>query len=292
MYFYLDLCGEENPILQHGADGWSIGRPIDMASYVHPGWDESYRPSIFSPRRWMHVSEALKQYCDLRDDPQVIAMLERYRMRDRRTTVQEAISEMVADGRLPNPSQFRLDAVCEAPPDPAPGPPPDPPPTAPPSARELTEAIVAEEQMVERRLIPIAALRLSYPQIVSLSYGALVTRQPTGYDCRTPCDFWGGFGQLEPGIGGGKLSLGWGRVIGEQRRGRPFLSSAYLGLAGKATVLRTWGSSSPLPENQTYAGAEVEVSIAKVNMGLGVLGRVSGDEGRDWVVTGHLGWGF
>jgi hypothetical protein len=103
---------------------------------------------------------------------------------------------------------------------------------------------------------------------------------------------WGGFVQLEPGVGGGKASVGWGRVIGEQRHGRPFVSSVYLAMAGKATVLRTWGHESALPADQTYLGAEFEFSVARVNMGIGALHRISGREGRDWVLTGQLGWGF
>ena len=47
------------------------------------------------------------------------------------------------------------------------------------------------------------------------------------------------------------------------------------------TVLRTWGGASPLPTGQTYAGAEFEFSVARVNMGVGILHRVDGDEGRD-----------
>ena len=292
MYFYLDLCAGGDPILERGEDGWSIRRPVDLARYVHPGWDESYRTPIFGDRRWKKVEPALEQYCSRRDDPLVVAMLDRYRQTDRRTAVAETIDAMVADGRLPDPAQFSLDAVCGGPIDAEVDPPPSPPAADPRSPEELTDRIIAEEQTAERRLVPIAAFRVSYPQIASLSYGVLLSRQPASYTCRTPCDFWGGFGQLEPGVGGGKLSLGWGRVIGERRSGRPFLSSVSLALAGKMTVLRSWGGSSPLPSGQTYAGPELEVSIAKVNMGVGVLGRISGDQGRDWVVTGHLGWGF
>jgi hypothetical protein len=293
MNFYLDLCGGDDPILEREEDGWSIRRPIDLARYVHPGWDESYRTSIFSKHRWNKVEPGLHQYCGRRDDPEVVAMRQRYQQLDRQTAVDDAIETLVGQGSLPDPHQFSLDAVCEGPPAPDLGPLPESPPAAEPrSPRELEDLILAEERTSEHRSVPIAAFRLSYPQIASLSYGVILSRQPAAYTCRTPCDFWGGFGQLEPGLGGGKLSLGWGRVIGEQRPGRPFLSSVYLALAGKLSLFASWGGSSPLPSGQTYLGPELEVSIAQVNMGIGVLGRVSGDEGRDWVVTGHLGWGF
>jgi hypothetical protein len=293
MHFYLDLCAGDDPILERAEDGWSIRRPVDLTRYVHPGWDESYRTPIFGNRRWKKVALALEQYCGRRDDPQVIAMLDRYRQADRRTAVGEEIDAMVAEGRLAEPEQFGLDAVCGELSDPRPDAPADPAPqSAPPSSRHLVNEIIAEEQTTARRQVPIAAFRLSYPQVASLSYGVLFSRQPASYTCRTPCDYWGGFAQVEPGLGGGKLSLGWGRVIGERRSGRPFLSSVYLALAGKLSLLQSWGASSPLPSGQTYLGPELEVSIAKVNMGVGLLGRVGGDQGRDWVVTGHLGWGF
>lgn len=293
MRFYLDLCTGDDPILVNDSGVWSIGRSIDLRDYVHPGWDESYRNSIFRDRRWGKAEPALAQYCAFRDDPWVLDMWRRYRELDRRTAVQQEIDGLVGEGRLPDPARFSLDAVCGATgaaggPDPA----SQQAPLAPPPSGELKDAIIAEERTAEHRAVPIAALRLTYPQIASLSYGVLLTRQPRGYDCRTPCDMTGGFVQIEPGIGGGKASVGWGRVVGEQRSGRPFISSVYLAMAGKVTALRTWGDESSLPANQTYAGAEFEFSVARVNMGVGALNRVSGREGRDWVFTGYLGWGF
>lgn len=293
MHLYLDLCTGEDPILVNDGGGWSIRRPIDLRDYVHPGWDESYRNSVFRDHRWDKVEPALEQYCALRDDPWVLALRDRYRELDRRTSVQQEVEALIAEGRLPDPARFSLDAVCaEAGTTGGQAPASQQSPLTPPPSGDLKDAIIAEERTADHRAVPIAALRLTYPQIASLSYGVLVTRLPRSYDCRTPCDMWGGFAQVEPGIGGGKASVGWGRVIGEQRQGRPFISSVYLAMAGKATLLHTWGGESPLPAKQTYAGAEFEFSVARVNMGIGALNRLSGREGRDWVVTGYLGWGF
>jgi len=293
MQLYVDLCEGDDPVLTNEHGSWSIRRPIDLRDYVHPGWDESYRNSVFRDHRWEKVEPSLRQYCGLRDDPWVLAMRDRYRELNRHTTVQNEVETLVEKGRLSDPARFSLDAVCGV--NDAAGVQTaelsQPPVDAPPSG-DLASAIIAEENSAEHRTVPIAALRLSYPQIASLSYGILLTRLPAAYDCRVPCDMWGGFAQVEPGIGGGKASVGWGRVIGEQRRGRPYLAGVFLAMAGKATVLRTWGEESPLPASQTYVGAEFEFSVARVNMGVGALRRVAGDEGRDWVVTGHLGWGF
>jgi hypothetical protein len=301
MHFYLDLCEGDDPILAPEGDSWKLARRVDLRTYVHPGWDESYNPCIYSNGRWEKVKPGLQQYCDRRNDPQVVEMHRAYRAAERTTVVQEVVAELVAAGQLPDPAQFSLDANC---------PPPvgrdaesetaipvlmstsgdSPVPAA--SSGEWTERIIAHEQDTERRTVRAAALRLTYPQVVSASFGWISTRQPRDYDCRTPCDLWGVFGQIEPGLGGGKASVGYGRVIGEQRKGTFALSSAYLALGVKGSILRTWGDQSQVPPNQTYAGPEFEFSIARVNMGIGALGRVSGDQGRTWIITGYLGWGF
>jgi hypothetical protein len=298
MYFYLGLCGGDDPQLVLEDGSWKLARAIDLRDYVHPGWDESYRNPIFSKGRWRKVKQSLPQYCDRRSHPQVVEMHRRYRATERQTVAQQVVAELVEAGKLADPEQYSLDAVC---------PPIEEDPvalglddsetsrasaTASPSREELIERVIEHEQDTERRNIRIAALRLSYPQLVSGSFGWLFTRQPKDYDCRTPCDLWGTFTQIEPGVGGGKLSLGWGRVIGEHRRGPVALSSVYLAWGLKGTVFRSWGSESRVPRDQTYAGAEFEFSIARVNAGVGALHRVNGDQGKDWIVTGHLGWGF
>jgi len=300
MQFYLDLCHGDDPILVSEGDSWKLRRRVDLRTYVHPGWDESYNPSIYSNGRWNKVKPGLQQYCDRREDPQVVAMHQRYRTAERATIVQEVLAGLVAAGELPDPSRFSLDANC---------PPLDrarepvalyptsellPSESAASliSPAEWTERIIAHERDTTRRTVRMAAIRLSYPQVVSASIGWISTRQPRDYDCRTPCDLWGVFGQIEPGLGGGKASVGYGRVIAELRKGPFALSSVFLALGIKGTVLHSWGDESQLPSNQTYAGPEFEFSIARVNMGIGVLGRVSGDDGRRWVITGQLGWGF
>jgi hypothetical protein len=300
MHFYLDLCHGEDPMLVRAEGSWKLSRPVDLRSYVHPGWDESYRTSIFTKGRWKKVEPGLLQYCPLRDDPQVVEMHRRYRAAERTTLVQEMVAKQVAAGTLPDPHGYSLDANCPPlDPEPAtgatlelPNPPPEEARVPQVSAAEWTERIIAHELDTERRTVRAAALRLSYPQLASASIGWIFTRQPRDYDCRTPCDLWGMFTQIEPGLGGGKASFGFGRVIGEHRKGPAALSSVYLALGVKGTVLHSWGGHSPIPSGQTYVGPEFEFSIARVNMGIGALGRISGDQGRTWIITGYLGWGF
>jgi hypothetical protein len=112
MRFYQQMCNGEDPILVRGADNWELGRPVDLRDYVHPRWDESYQPNIYTNGRWKKVKPGLQQYCDRRNDPQVVEMHQRYRTAERSTIVQEAVAELVAAGKLPDALQFSLDANC------------------------------------------------------------------------------------------------------------------------------------------------------------------------------------
>jgi hypothetical protein len=156
----------------------------------------------------------------------------------------------------------------------------------------MKERIIAEEQDRRRMAVGLLGFQLTYPQVVAASIGVMATSQPSDYDCPTACDFWGPFAQFEPGLGGGKLSVGWGRAIGTTGKDGRFLSNVFLALAGKATVLRTWGDYGAVESGRTYAGAELDFSVARVNFGLGVLYRVSSGDDSPWLVTGGIGWGF
>jgi hypothetical protein len=295
LFFYSDLCDAENPILQRGSDGWTITRPIDLRDYVGPRWDESYQPPIFSKGRWRKVRPVLVTYCDRLANPQVVEMLHRYRARDTQTVVGEVVAELVAVGKLEDPAQFGLETVCAAPEAPAATPPDttivsNPPPAV--GASEMKERIIAEEQDRRGMALGLLGFQLTYPQVVAASIGVMATSQPSTFECSTACDFWGPFAQLEPGLGGGKLSIGWGRAIGTTGKDGRFLTNVSLALAGKATVLRTWGDFGAVASGRTFAGAELDFSVARVNFGLGVLYRVSSGDDSPWLVTGGIGWGF
>ena len=49
------------------------------------------------------------------DDPQVVEMRRRYRERDTGSLVDEMVAERVAEGKMPDPAQFTLEAVCGRP---------------------------------------------------------------------------------------------------------------------------------------------------------------------------------
>lgn len=90
--------------------------------------------------------------------------------------------------------------------------------------------------------------------------------------------------QAAAGSGGGKLSLGIGaraRVDEEDFHGT-------VGVGLRASLVRTWGSPIGTEPGLTYLGPELDLSILRFNLTLGVLWRLSGHEGASAV----FGWGI
>ena len=291
--FYRDLCDVEDPILALEGDRWGITRPVDLGDYVTPRWDESFQPSVYNKSRWRKVKPVLEGYCDRLDDPQVVAMWRHYREIDTESLVGAIVAERVAEGKISDPARFGIEAVCGA------AVPLDEeiveaevPRGYPTGSATMKEAIAAEDEDRSRLALGLGGLHLNYPQVVSASLAVMLSSQPVTYDCQTPCIFRGPFVELEPGLGGGKLSLGWSRVTGTTNRSGSFLKAAFVGVAYKLTILRTWGDLGWVPKNRTYAGFELAVPIARANIGLGLLYRVDNGDGKKWTITSSVGWGF
>jgi len=94
--------------------------------------------------------------------------------------------------------------------------------------------------------------------------------------------------QLHAGSGGGKLSLGVGaraHVDDPDFRGT-------VGVGLRASLARTWGSPIGTEPNLTYLGPELDLSVVKVNLTLGVLWRVSGQGGASALFSWGVGFGL
>jgi hypothetical protein len=158
---------------------------------------------------------------------------------------------------------------------------------------DITSGILEEERNLERRVVGLSRIRLSFPQRLSGAVGAMVVRQPANYDCSTVCEFRGLFVQAEPGLSGGQLSAGYATVMGEKGRNEHFLSSVYLGYAIKGALLRTWNDADLRPSDQTLLGVEGDFTIIRINFSLGLFRRLgSGDVDDPWVIAGGVGWGL
>lgn len=94
--------------------------------------------------------------------------------------------------------------------------------------------------------------------------------------------------QADAGSGGGKLSLGVGaraRVEEPDFRGT-------VGVGLRASLVRTWGSPIGTEPNLTYLGPELDLSVLRVNLTLGVLWRLSGHTGSSALFSWGLGFGL
>jgi hypothetical protein len=94
--------------------------------------------------------------------------------------------------------------------------------------------------------------------------------------------------QADAGTGGGKLSLGMGaraRVDEEDFRGT-------VGVGLRLSLARTWGSPIGTEPGLTYLGPELDLSVLRVSLSLGVLWRVSGDAGASALFSWGVGFGI
>jgi len=94
--------------------------------------------------------------------------------------------------------------------------------------------------------------------------------------------------QADAGSGGGKLSLGVGVRAHVQDEG--FRGTA--GVALRLAVARTWGNPVGTDPNLTYVGPELDLSVIRIGLTLGVLFRVSGDHGSNALFSWGLGFGL
>ena len=94
--------------------------------------------------------------------------------------------------------------------------------------------------------------------------------------------------QADAGSGGGKLSLGVGARAKIEDEG--FRGTA--GVALRLAVARTWGNPIGTDPNLTYVGPELDLSVIRIGLTMGVLFRVSGDHGSSALFSWGLGFGL
>lgn len=94
--------------------------------------------------------------------------------------------------------------------------------------------------------------------------------------------------QADAGSGGGKLSLGLGAWANVDEKS--FRGSA--GVALRLALARTWGNPVGTDPGLTYLGPELDLSVIRINLTLGVLWRVAGDGGAGALFSWGLGFGL
>ena len=128
--------------------------------------------------------------------------------------------------------------------------------------------------------------RFSTPQLFSASAGFLIgplDAPPRAPDAPPPDRMYlprGLLVQVEPGVGGGKLGVGFAK-------GLPNVAAGGV----KAFYLRTWGQPLWGTKNRSYAGAEADLTPFMLKLSIGVMRSID-DGPRDTAVTGGIGIGF
>ena len=112
----LDMCRGDDPYLERTADGWRLRRPVDVAEYVNPAFDESYNTNHYHPYRWHLVQPILvEEVCPLLDSEPVRRRLARYRELDPGSFSRQVISERYGRNENPLPVRHSLQAACGIP---------------------------------------------------------------------------------------------------------------------------------------------------------------------------------
>ncbi len=294
MLFYRDLCSGPDPVLEMRKGRWIIRHPIDLGRYITPEWDESYEPIVYSPRRWKRIRPRLERLCPQLDTPWVEQLWASYARFDAVTPTERIVTELVREGRIPDPRGFTLPAVCGREPHPfgrgvqerATCPPitPVPPP--------LVEQVGRDEAAIRQRALWGWQAGWYEPMGPAASLGLLLTATPANSDCHLSCFMDGLFTKVTAGPGGGELSLGWATLNGRIGRSGHNLDATWLGFSARGTLLRTWRPYSSWRANRTYAGAELEASIARFSFTLGAMRRIAGGPNDHWLFTWGLAWGF
>jgi hypothetical protein len=127
---------------------------------------------------------------------------------------------------------------------------------------------------------PTFGFAVGQPLGVSAS-AALIIGSVPARRVRCAFSYWstGAFVQVEPGLGGGKASLGWANMSG------PF------GVAVKGTAVRTWGKTWGTQSGLTYLGPEAEVAMFG-RLSVGWLWRTGSSRGKRSMLTWGVGIGF
>jgi len=91
--------------------------------------------------------------------------------------------------------------------------------------------------------------------------------------------------QVQPGIGGGAVNLGWVPASFAAQ------GTQAIAVGVKARLLRTWGSPWGAEPGRTYGGFEVGVAVG-VKLSVGYLWKLDSGEGDDHLFTWAVGIGM
>ena len=140
------------------------------------------------------------------------------------------------------------------------------------SDSSLNQDSEEDKKPSKNQLLPFAGLKLTGPQLFSVSLGLGYLFKPKDQ---------GPMIQVEPGLHGCKYQIGYIRGIN-------------FGLVAlKISLLQTWYKPLWGEKDQLYVGVEFEPMVYGFNMNLGGYGHISGnEENPDFILSGGIGLGF
>ena len=109
----ISFCEGDGPLLRREGGAWIQTRPLDFASFVNPGFDESWNNSYYAGFRWKRVQPIVaREYCPLLRNDVVRERRELYREIDR-----PSFSRLLIEREFENLGRFRrapqsIEAVC------------------------------------------------------------------------------------------------------------------------------------------------------------------------------------
>ncbi len=178
----------------------------------------------------------------------------------------------------------------------------EPPPVVPPAAEETVAheltAPARTDITLDRQTLVRAGIGFSGPLGGIASFqllhglGADIKDDGTRVEavCAVPMPHCaqGFLLRADVGSGGGKLSLGLGALA--KVKEEDFKGTVGAGL--RLALAHTWGDPVGQPAGMTLLGPELDLSVVRVNLTLGVLFKVGGDGGSSALFSWGLGVGL
>lgn len=156
----------------------------------------------------------------------------------------------------------------------------------------LAASVPCNAESVDRRPVALLRVRASTPFLASVAAGAIWDRKGFRPGCRLTCDLRGPVFQAEVGLRGAQLGAGYGAVVADRRWAAGLVSDVYAGVAVKGVVVRTWNGIGLSPEDQWLAGVEVQGTLSRINLTLGLFHTFDARAKRSLEWSGGVGWGF
>jgi hypothetical protein len=114
LYLNNQFCHGDNRFLEQDEQGkWFLKNDIDLRPYVNPYMDETFYPNSYTRKRARSIKPFVKQYCELKDHPEVVQRMQTYQSRAVPSFSVKYLQDKVAKGKIKNPANFGIERWCK-----------------------------------------------------------------------------------------------------------------------------------------------------------------------------------